>query len=60
MDASEDNYLNQFFNVFGELIDMNEDVNLSQLASQDNYPVPDVIDDSPEDVKTLSEYSPCL
>ena len=50
VNACEDDYLNQFFNEFGDLINTNEDVNLTQPASQDQNTPPEV-DESPENVK---------
>ena len=50
VDACEDDYLNQFFNEFGDLINTNEDVNLMQLASQDQNTPPEV-EESTQNVK---------
>ena len=55
MDACEDNYLNQFFNAFGEMIDTSENVNLSQQSSQDNDPIPNIIEDASENIKPIDK-----
>ena len=50
VNVCEDNYLNQFFNEFGDLINTNEDVNLTQPASQDQNTPPEV-EESTQNVK---------
>ena len=50
VDVCEDDYLNQFFNEFADLINTNEDVNLMQPASQDQNTPPEV-EESTQNVK---------